>query len=41
MPANSPPAISLSMVDLMPCRSDCAFFRKRPISGKRLGGAII
>lgn len=36
MPENSPPAISLSMVDFMPCRSDCAFLRKRPISGKRL-----
>lgn len=36
MPENSPPAISLFIVDLMPCRRESALLRRRPISGKRL-----
>lgn len=36
MPENSPPAMSLFIVDFMPCRRESALPRSRPISGKRL-----
>lgn len=36
MPENSPPAMSLFMVDFMPCRRESALLRSRPISGNRL-----
>lgn len=36
MPANSPPAMSLFIVDFMPCRRESTLLRSRPISGKRL-----